>query len=130
MMIRSCVAPTGTFVYGIHKPAFQVANHRRFDPSCVLGYAEDGQPVDNQVNLPSGTVAEPAADWIYEVPNPFAFRGSTFIVKHWADQRAAAPEKIGRASLPEVSLHETASNLPPGRSTRAASSNTRPGSRV
>ncbi len=107
MTIRTCVAPTGAFVYGIHKPAFTVANHRQADPAWVLGLTGDGRPVDNRVNLPSGAVAEPAADWIYEVPNPFAFRGATFIVKRWADQRAVAPEKIGLPPLPQVSLHET-----------------------
>jgi hypothetical protein len=114
MAIRSCVAPTGNFVYGIHKPAFTVANRRGSQPSCILGQTPDGRPVDNRVNLPSGAVAEPAADWIYEVPNPFAFRGATFIVKRWADERAAQAARIGLPPLPEVSLHRTVADWTAG----------------
>ena len=107
MKLRTCVAPTGRFVYGIHKPGFGVANLRQADPVCQLGRTADGRPIDNRVNLPPESIDEPAAEWIYEVPNPFAFRGATFIVKRWADQQAARPASIGLPPAPAVSLSRT-----------------------
>ncbi len=107
MKLRTCVTAAGSFVYGIHQPAFRVANRRRSDPAQVLGATDDGRPVDNRANLPAGDVEEPAAEWIYEVANPFAFRGATFIVKRWADQRAADPESIRLPAAPRFSLSQT-----------------------
>lgn len=107
MRVRTCVAPEGRFVYGIHRPAFRVANLRRDDPAWELGRTPAGRPLDNGRNLPAGDVDEPAAEWIYEVANPFPFRGATFIVKRWADQRALAPEGIRLPPPPEVSLTGT-----------------------
>jgi hypothetical protein len=107
MRLRTCVAPEGRFVYGIHRPTFRVANLRRDDPARELGLTPEGGSLDNHPNLPAGDVHEPAADWIYEVANPFPFRGATFIVKRWADQRARAPETIRLPPLREVSLTRT-----------------------
>ena len=107
MRLRTCVAPEGRFVYGIHRPAFRVANLRREDPARELGRTLEGESLNNAPNLPAGDVDEPAADWIYEIANPFPFRGATFIVKRWADQRARAPEAIGLPPVPEVSLTRT-----------------------
>jgi hypothetical protein len=107
MRLRTCVAPEGRFVYGIHRPTFSVANLRRDDPARELGRTPEGGRLDNRRNLPAGDVDEPAADWIYEVANPFPFRGATFIVKRWADQRARAPEEIRLPPVPEVSLTRT-----------------------
>jgi hypothetical protein len=50
--------------------------------------------VDNKINFPDGTVQEPAADRIYEIANPFPFRGTTFINSAWADRHAEQPETI------------------------------------
>ena len=107
MRLRTCVAPEGRFVYGIHRPRFSVANLRREDPARELGRTPEGGRLDNRPNLPAGDVEEPAADWIYEVANPFPFRGATFIVKRWADRRARAPEGIRLPPVPEVSLTRT-----------------------
>jgi hypothetical protein len=107
MRLRTCVAPEGRFVFGIHRPAFRVANLRRDDPTFELGWTPEDGSVDNRANLPAGDVDEPAADWIYEVANPFPFRGATFIVKRWADLRARAPETIRLPEVPEVSLTRT-----------------------
>ncbi|MBW1648453.1 MAG: hypothetical protein JRJ72_10180 [Deltaproteobacteria bacterium] len=105
--LGTCVTPEGRFVYGIHRPAFRVANLRRDDPARQLGLSPEGASVDNRPNLPDGDVDEPAADWIYEVANPLPFRGATFIVKRWADRRARSPEAIRLPPAPEVSLSRT-----------------------
>jgi hypothetical protein len=98
------VAPEGRFIYGVHRPAFRTTNLRREDPAYALGRGPDGRSMDNRANLPDGDVDEPAADWIYEIANPFSFRGATFIVKRWADQRARDPESIRLPVSSEVSL--------------------------
>jgi len=107
MNLRTCVAPSGRFVFGIHKPAFAVRNLRETDPLADLGQTPDGRVVQNQANLPPADVEAPAADWIYEVPNPFPFRGATFIAKSWADERTRDPATaIALAPRPDVSLGE------------------------
>ncbi|MDD2603993.1 MAG: hypothetical protein RBR20_01840 [Desulfobacterales bacterium] len=108
MKLSTCVAPEGRFGYGIHRPVFRVANLRRDDPALELGCTPKGGRLDNRANLPAGDVEEPAADWIYEVANPFPFRGATFIVKRWADQRALAPEAIRLPAVSDVSLTRAA----------------------
>jgi hypothetical protein len=69
-----------------------------------LGVAPGNIPVLNLVNYPAGDVESAAAAWIYEIPNPFPFRGVTFIKKDWADARAADPDTIALPSPPPVSL--------------------------
>jgi hypothetical protein len=85
MKLRTCVAPSGKFIYGVHKPRFRVENLRAKDYIASLGSLPDGQAFENHDNFPAGTVAEPGADWIFEIPNAFPFRGSTFILKSRAD---------------------------------------------
>ena len=104
---RTCVTPAGTFRYGVHRPAFTVANLRPEDKLAVLGQLPDGTPVDNAVNFPAGAVREEAADWIYEVPNPFPFRGATFIARSWAEAKVDHPERIALPGPPVVSMHQT-----------------------
>jgi len=98
MKVRTCVTPSGRFIYGIHKPSYKVANMREDIFLQTLGLDEGDNPVENRSNFPSGDVEEPQGEWIYEVPNPFPFRGVTYIGKSWADARAADPESI---ELPE-----------------------------
>jgi hypothetical protein len=104
MKLRTCVAPSGRFVYGIHKPHFQVANLRQNKYIASLGSLPDGRQVENRDNFPDGAVREPAADWIYEIPNAFPFRGATFILKHNADAIAANPKAIRLPQQSTVSL--------------------------
>ncbi len=98
MKLRTCVAPSGKFIYGIHKPSFRVTNLREKDYIASLGSLPDGQPVENQDNFPADAVTEPEADWIFEIPNAFPFRGSTFILKSKADNAATNTAAI---MLPE-----------------------------
>jgi hypothetical protein len=103
MKMRTCVAPSGRFIYGIHKPAFQSENLREKDYIAALGVLEDGSPCFNHDNFPDGPVREPRADPVYEIPNPFPFRGSTFIIKGAADRIARDPDRLRIAAHPEPS---------------------------
>ena len=94
MVNRSCVGENGQFIVGVHKPAFTVKNMREHAYFETLGQLEDGTVVDNCINFPLDDLYEPHADTIYEIANPFAFRGTTYINSAWADVKAAHPETI------------------------------------
>ena len=94
MDIRSCVGKDGRFIVGVHTPSFHIKNLRDKDYVSSLGQLEDGTPVDNTVNFPKKDLYEPKADIIYEIANPFPFRGTTYINSAWADQKAAHPDTI------------------------------------
>ena len=103
--IRSCVTQTGSFRYAVHRPAYAVANLRQGDYLAPLGHFADGTTHDNSVNFPAGDVQEPAADWIYEIPNPFPFRGATFITRSWAESKVDHPEGIALDPPLSTSMH-------------------------
>ncbi len=105
--LRTCVTPAGTFVWGLHRPAFQVSNRRSHAYPAQLGTVEeDGRPVTNDANFPSGDLSFPAATPIYEIANPLAFRGTTFIGKNWADRTAEDPQSIRLPRPPAASFHD------------------------
>ena len=64
------------------------------------------RPWTNSANFPPGDVEEAGADPIYEIANPFPFRGTTYIGKAWADAAAADPTRIAIASPSKVSLEK------------------------
>lgn len=107
MELHTCVSPAGRFIYGIHRPHFTVDNFRPAAAVADLGLFPDGTRHRNTANFPQGPVREPAADTIFEVPNAFPFRGTTYIGKTWADNRAADPESIRLPQAPEVSFSES-----------------------
>jgi hypothetical protein len=88
MKLRTCVSPAGQFIYGLHRPHFTADNFREANRLADLGTLPNGEHHRNADNFPPGPVHEPAADWIFEVPNAFPFRGTTYIGKTWADARA------------------------------------------
>jgi len=92
--IRSCVGQNGRFIVGVHRPCFKVKNLRKNDFLQPLGMLEDGTVVDNRSNFPDQDLDEPKADIIYEIHNPFDFRGTTYINSAWADAKAVQPEMI------------------------------------
>jgi len=104
--MRTCVSPEGVFKYGIHKPSYRVHNVRTRTKPEILGVNHTAKSVDNHANYPEGEVDVPAADWIYEIANPFSFRGSTFIGKSWADQSADDYDRMKLQPPPEVSLNQ------------------------
>ena len=103
MKLRTCVAPSGKFIYGVHQPHYRVKNFRETDAIAVLGTFDDGSLYENHRNFPTGDVEEPDADWIFEIPNAFPFRGTTYITKSWADPRAVDPFSIALDDPPPVS---------------------------
>jgi hypothetical protein len=104
MKPRTCVTPEGSFSVGIHDPGFRVENLRENTHLSTLGELPDGTPVDNRVNFPSSSVSADRTDRIYEVANPFPFRGTTFINSAWADRHAGKPATISAPAKPECSL--------------------------
>jgi hypothetical protein len=100
----TCVAPQGHFVWGLHEPRFRVLNLREEDFLQSLGQTRRGEPRTNAPNFPPGDVEETGADPIFEVANPFPFRGTTYIGKAWADAAAADPTRIALAPPLKVSL--------------------------
>ena len=112
MRLRTCVSPEGRFVYGVHRPHFTADNFRETDGPADLGRLPDGGRHRNTANFPAGPVHEPAADWIFEVPNAFPFRGTTYIGKTWADARAANPEAIGLPAAPAISFFDSHADEP------------------
>jgi len=73
---------------------------------AVLGRDEDGREVVNLKNFPDGDVIEPAGVPIFEVANPFPFRGATYIKKDWADKRAGNHQEIRLAEPPKCSMND------------------------
>jgi hypothetical protein len=104
MTLRTCVSPEGRFIYGVHRPRFTADNFRQQDRLADLGVLPDGTRHRNTANFPDGPVEEPAADWIFEVPNAFPFRGTTYIGKAWADATAQNPDRIRLPQPPPVSF--------------------------
>ncbi len=102
--IQTSVTPEGKFYYGIHKPTYSVHNMRQSSLLQRLGHTEQGEAIDNKRNFPSGAIEVENGNWIFEIPNPFPFRGRTYISKAWADARADNPHKIRLVEQPEVSL--------------------------
>ncbi len=104
MTLRTSVRPTGRFCYGIHKPDYGVTNLRKTKNIEPLGAQLSGTPCDNQKNFPDGDLSVTGADWIFEIPNPLSFRGTTFIDKEWADASARNPQRISLPAKEELSL--------------------------
>ena len=113
MTVRSCVHPAGKFVYGVHAPSYRVANQRENDCVEPLGAFFDGNPLLNQVNFPGGDIEVKQAEVIYEIANPFPFRGVTFISSGWAAPRALSPAAIKLPEPRAVSMAEALKNLLP-----------------
>jgi diadenosine tetraphosphate (Ap4A) HIT family hydrolase len=111
---RTCVGLDGRFRVGIHKPKFEVENLRKRDYPAILGRLSNGSPVDNQINFPKDRIHEPCADKIYEIANPFPFRGTTFINSAWADGHAGRPETIHLPLPSPCSLFRTMDQWDPG----------------
>ena len=102
--MRTCISPDGFFYYGIHKPSYVVHNLRSRTRHELLGVDQSLNNVDNRINYPEGDVHAAEADWIYEIANPFSFRGTTFIGKSWADRSAEDYNRIKLAPREQVSL--------------------------
>ncbi|MDF1613554.1 hypothetical protein [Desulfurivibrio dismutans] len=107
-MQRDFLDQDGNFLVLTHQPAYRVRNLRRHDRRTALGWPADRKDtIDNRRNFPPTDVEVPQADPVFEVPNPFAFRGVTYINRPWAEAKAADPDSIGQPPRAEVSLGES-----------------------
>ena len=105
--LRTCVRADGTFQTGIHTPSFFVNNFREHDYIAPMGSDPAGRSVFNKVNFPQGDITATGADTIYEIPNAFPFRGTTYINSRWADAAAKDGKKISLPPKPATSLWNT-----------------------
>ena len=71
-----------------------MVNLRQHHRIQEVGLHGDAIPVTNHENFPQGTVATGESDGVYEIANPFPFRGATFIGKAWADAKRQDPSAI------------------------------------
>ncbi len=110
---RTCVGENGRFIVGNHEPEFSVKNLRDHEYYEQLGELCDGTKVDNQVNFPKQDLYEPNADTIYEIPNAFPFRGTTYINSAWADVKARHPKSIGIQTPEPCSFLKNVKDLEP-----------------
>ncbi len=107
MTMRTCVTPQGKFRYGIHRHCFQVKNLRHKEHLMCLGKLPNGTRILNEVNFPQKDLDVQQCSDVYEIPNPFPFRGSTFIDSERADPRAEDPEKIKIQPAESVSMNRS-----------------------
>lgn len=107
MGLSTCVRPNNTFIFGLHKPHYTVSNHRIHDTISVLGRDKNGNDISNEANLPTGEIQVDSADWVYEIANPFPFKGVTYINKKWADASADNPERFTINTPKSLSLHDS-----------------------
>ena len=104
MNLSTCVGPSGHFIYGIHKPCFEAHNFRQEDYILPLGRQGDHKVCRNEANFPEAAVNTAEADWIFEIPNAFPFKGATYISRSWARARARNPLSIMLPRAEETSL--------------------------
>ncbi|MCK9294994.1 MAG: hypothetical protein M0P70_07900 [Desulfobulbaceae bacterium] len=103
--MRTCITPQGDFLYCIHAPDYAVKNLRAGDLIESLGLC-DGKEYLNRGNFPPADVAVGKADRVYEIPNAFPFKGTTFINSPWADATAKDPLRIGLPAQPATSFSQ------------------------
>ncbi len=103
MKLHTCVRPGGRFAFAIHKPSYRVTNLRQHDEIIELGSCQ-GEAVFNGRNFPAHDLVVEKSDWVYEIANPFSFKGTTFINSAWADRQAAHPLAISLPAMPLVSM--------------------------
>lgn len=103
MKLHTCVRPDHIFIFHTHIPSYGVANLRQNTEILTLGQL-DGKAINNQCNYPESSVTVSQSDTVYEIANPFSFKGATFINGTWANQQAKTPEAIHLPAQPEVSF--------------------------
>ena len=103
-MLHTSVSPEGRFKVGRHCPSYQVANLRQQEHVCSLGQTDQGSELFNHQNFPVSDVTVEMARPIYEILNPFPFRGCTYIDSGWANGRVGHTERICIPAREEVSL--------------------------
>lgn len=106
-MIRTSVVPGGAFRVGIYQPEYEVVNLRQHAHTLNLGKLNDGTLLANNANFVTGDVHVKSTKTIYEIRNPFPFRGCTYIDSSWAVSRSANPQSITLSASPRGSFIKT-----------------------
>jgi len=70
----------------------------------IIGALENGEILDNRANFPGQDIDVHHSDTVYEIPNAFPFKGTTYISKYFADQNARNPNGLALPEPPAVSL--------------------------
>ena len=104
--MRTCISANGLFQWGIHKPSYRVKNLRSRTRHESLGVDTSQNRIENLINYPDMDVVVDQAEWIYEIANPFPFRGTTYIGKRWADKSAEDYESIQLPPPPALSFSQ------------------------
>jgi hypothetical protein len=110
MTLRTCISPKGKFIYGIHQPSYDVNNLRPEDRIQPLGQFSDERCHLNTINFPTEDLCIQQADVIYEIPNAFPFKGTTYIKKRWADQKKGQLSNFLLPPKPSFSWTQTCSH--------------------
>lgn len=105
MKLHTCIRPDHIFSFQSHTPSYTVTNLREQTRISTLGFMA-GVEVDNRQNFPTGSIQVDSSTRVYEIANPFGFKGSTFINGSWAEKQAACPEAIRLPQHPRVSFSE------------------------
>ncbi len=103
MKLHTCIHPDHHFRFHIHKPTYDVTNLRENTNVLPLGLMGNSE-ITNSENYPHGAIQVRSSDKVYEIANPFSFKGSTFINGSWADYQATCPTNIHLPKPPEVSF--------------------------
>ncbi len=106
---RSCVHPSGRFTCGLHRPCYKVINLRQSAAKSLLGHDEQGRPVDNHINFPENDLNITNTQGVFEIPNPFSFWGTTFILEGPARGFSSTPDNF--RFKPEARSHQEESTL-------------------
>jgi hypothetical protein len=104
--MRTCVHPEGRFQVAHHRASYTVVNLRPHRWVQELGRFEDERSITNHENFPQGSVMGHEADGVYEIANPFPFRGATYIGKAWADAKRQDPTAICLPPPPPLSMSQ------------------------
>jgi hypothetical protein len=111
--LGTCVAPDGSFVFFVHRPRYRAGNFREKDFVGPLGEDAQGRMIDNRRNFPEDDVEEPGSGAVIEIPNPFPFRGATYILKYAADRAARNPGAIALPAARPVSFSAALAKMLP-----------------
>lgn len=106
-MIRTSVVPGGSFRVGVYQPEYEVVNLRQNDHTLHLGKFKDGTVLVNEANFVTGDVQVKSTKTIYEIRNPFPFRGCTYIDSSWAANRSKNLQSIRLSPSPRGSFVKT-----------------------
>lgn len=109
--LRTCISPKGRFVYGVHRPSYQVKNLRKNSYLESLGKFQNGKDHTNQLNFPENDIQVEQADIVYEIPNALPFRGVTYINARWANRNAKDIKHIHLQEIKPVSFSKMLSRV-------------------